>query len=85
MTAEHKLEPIVLLLFVGMLFWTGMLFICQKFYPDDGQIFQVISGLLTGFSGAFFMRIKPRGAEPPPPDTTTTSVSVTTPPAKSPE
>ena len=26
--------------------------------PNDGQTFQVISGLLTGFAGAFFMRIK---------------------------
>ena len=58
---EAALEPIVKLLFFGMVFWTVMLFVCVQFYSQDGQTFQVISGLLTGFSGAFFMRIKPRG------------------------
>lgn len=64
MKFEGKLEPIVLLLFVGMIFFTGMLFACEHFFQNDGQMFQVVASLLTGFSGAFFMRIKPQSAKP---------------------
>lgn len=49
-----------MLLFVGMIFFTGMLFAAEKWFPADGQMFQVVAGLLTGFSGAFFMRVKPK-------------------------
>jgi hypothetical protein len=52
------------LLFVGIFFFAGVLLVLAKWDADDGQTFQVISGLLTGFSGAFFARLKPK------PDTT---------------
>jgi hypothetical protein len=42
-----------------MVFFCGVLIFCEHFFPMDGQIFQVIAGLLSGFSGAFFMRVKP--------------------------
>jgi hypothetical protein len=57
--AERKVEPVVLLLFVGMVVFTVALFACETYFPNDGQMFQVVAGLLTGFSGAFFMRVKP--------------------------
>jgi hypothetical protein len=38
----------------------------EKAFPNDGQIFQVISGLVTGFAGAFFMRVKPQSSRPEP-------------------
>ena len=61
MKSESRLEPVVVLLFIGMLVFTGILLYVQKFFPNDGQTFQVIAGLLSAFSGAFFMRVKPRG------------------------
>ena len=57
---KEGLEPVVLLLFVGILVFTGALFLSERFFGSDGQMFQVVAGLLTGFSGAFFMRVKPR-------------------------
>jgi hypothetical protein len=59
-SGHEKVEPVVLLLFLGMVIFAGLLFVSEKFFPSDGQFFQVIAGLLTGFSGAFFMRVKPR-------------------------
>lgn len=61
---KDKVEPVIVLLFCGMVFFTGMLFAAEKWFQNDGQMFQVVAGLLTGFSGAFFMRVKPKN-EPP--------------------
>lgn len=52
------LDPVLKMLFLGIIFFTGVLFVSERFFPMDGQIFQVVAGLLTGFSGAFFMGIK---------------------------
>jgi hypothetical protein len=49
----RKIDPILKLLLVGILFFTATLLYCQKWFPGDGQTFQVIAGLLTGFAGAF--------------------------------
>ncbi len=60
-----------------MILFSVVLIFCEHYFPMDGQIFQVFSGLLTGISGAFLMRIKPRGTEPgvdPPPSKTTTTI-----------
>jgi hypothetical protein len=59
-----------------MLFFTGIVLFCAYIWPSDGQVFQVMTGLLTAFSGAFFMRIKPRGvAQSDNPATTNTVVN----------
>lgn len=81
MKPKERVEPIVALLFGGLVFFTGMVFMCEHFYKDDGQLFQVISNLLSAFSGAFFMRIKARGTETPqvPPGTTTATVTTAVP------
>jgi hypothetical protein len=47
------MDPVLKLLLVGILFFTAALFYCEHRFPSDGQIFQVIAGLLTGFGGAF--------------------------------
>ena len=60
---QDKIEPVVLLLFLGMIIFAGVLLGCEHFFPMDGQLFQVFAGLLTGFSGAFFMRVKPKNAD----------------------
>jgi hypothetical protein len=54
-----SLDPVLLLLFGGMCLFTFVLLAVTKFFSEDGQIFQVISGLVMGFAGAFFGRIKP--------------------------
>lgn len=64
---DEQREPVesVLLLLAGlMIFFTVVLIGCEIKFKDDGQVFQVISGLLTGISGAFLMRIKPRANAP---------------------
>lgn len=54
----NRLESLDLLLSTLVVFFTILLLLCSKFFPNDGQTFQVISGLLTGFAGALLMRIK---------------------------
>ena len=68
--------PVVLLLMLGRLVFSAIVLACEHFCPLGGQVFQVYAGLLTGFSGAFFMRVKPKNAdtEPPTPTHTTTTV-----------
>jgi len=72
--SNPKVEPVVFLLAALMLIFSLIVIFCEKVFPNDGQVFQVFSNLLAGISGAFLMRIKPRGADPdtPPSKTTTT-------------
>jgi hypothetical protein len=46
------------MLFVGIIFFTLCLFAAEKFFTSDGQMFQVLANLLSGFSGALLMGIK---------------------------
>ncbi len=72
---DGKIEPIVLFLFFGIVFFSGVILLCEHFYPMDGQLFQVFTGILGNFTGALFMRVK--GAAPDadtPPSKTTTTV-----------
>ena len=63
MNQSGKLEPIVTLLFVGLFISVGLLFVCEHFYANDGQMFQVIAGIVGNFTGALFMRVKPRSSD----------------------
>lgn len=66
----QKLEPILMLLFGSMVFFTGILFASEIWFASDSQLFQVVAGILTGITGAFLGRIKPSKSEDP-----TTTVS----------
>lgn len=55
----QRIEPVLYLLALLVLVFTACLFISERFYPNDGQIFQVVSNLLSGFGGALLMRVKP--------------------------
>lgn len=57
--AKDSLDPIIKLLFVGMIFFTFVVIACAHFFPDDGQVFQVFSSLLGGFGGSLWTRISP--------------------------
>ncbi len=48
-----RMDPILKLLLAGIVFFTVVLLYTQKWFPDDGQTFQVVAGLLTSFGGAF--------------------------------
>lgn len=58
MSQQRKLDPIDRLLFIGMMVFSVIIFVCNVMFPMDGQIFQVYSGVLGAFSGAFFARLK---------------------------
>lgn len=70
-----KIEPVVGLLFAGMMVMLAAIFAAEKFLPSDGQLFQVVSNLLAGFSGAFFMRIKTSHPSPSVDNSTNTIIS----------
>ena len=54
-----RLEPIDKLLFIAIFIFAIILIGISRWAPQDGQTFQVISGILTGFAGAFFARLSP--------------------------
>lgn len=70
-----RIDPTLLLLFFGLVFFTGILIFVEKVFSTDGQVFQVISGVLTGFAGAFFGRMKPQVEHPNEISSATTTVS----------
>lgn len=72
--SNPKVEPVVFLLAALMLVFSFIVILCEKVFPNDGQVFQVFSNLLAGISGAFLMRIKPRGSDP---DTSTSKTTTT--------
>ena len=53
-----KLDPVLLLLFAGMMLCAGMTLVVSLIVKGDQGLFTVFSGLLTAFSGSFFTRIK---------------------------
>jgi hypothetical protein len=54
------LEPIIVMLFIGVFAAMGVTIYCEHMFKDDGQMFQVASGLVVAFSSALFSRMKPR-------------------------
>jgi len=52
-----------MLLFAGICIFTCVMFTSEHYFHDDGQLFQVTSNLVAGFSGAFFTRLKPQTKE----------------------
>lgn len=78
MQNPRKLDPIDKLLFIGMMVFSVIIFVCNVLFPMDGQIFQVYSGVLGAFSGAFFARLKDSKANIPPGD----KASESSPPAE---
>lgn len=60
------LEANIILLFVGLMFFAGVLLITEFFFKDDAQIFQVIAGILTGFASALFALLTKKEPGQPP-------------------
>ena len=61
---DWRIEPVLLLLFIGMVLYTFVLiYITHLFFTNDKvftMLFTTISNLIAGFGGAFFMRVNPR-------------------------
>lgn len=55
----RNVDPILVLLAWLILICLGAMIFVTWLFHDDGQIFQVVSGLLTGFAGGFLLRVKP--------------------------
>lgn len=56
-----KLDHTLLLMVGLMVFFTGCLFGVMTFWKDDGQMFQVMSNVLSGVAGAFLRHITSDG------------------------
>lgn len=56
-------DPILYLLLIATFASLGLLIFVEFKFPSDGQVFQLIAGLVTGFSAAFFLRVKPATKE----------------------
>ncbi len=80
----EKIDPVLKLLFAGMVLFTAVLIGVTWFFKDDGQIFQVVSALVSGLAGSFFTRLKPAKTEPmeQAESTTVTKISPIDPPAE---
>lgn len=60
---NNRLDAVVILLTGLVMFFSGVLIWIAVYLKSDGQTFQIIASLVTGFSGALLMRIKPRGSK----------------------
>lgn len=49
-----RLDPNLVFVFVAILIFLAALLLAEWWFPNDGQIFQVVAGLLTG-TGAVFL------------------------------
>jgi hypothetical protein len=56
-------DPVLLLLLLSTFGFAGMMIFVEFKFPNDGQVFQVMSGLTTGFAGAVLARVKPQSRE----------------------
>ncbi len=56
------IDPILKMLVALVVFFSLLLIGVARFMSSDGQTFQILSSLVSGFAGALLLRIKPRDA-----------------------
>jgi len=56
-------DTVLLLLFIATFSFAGLLIFVKFKFPNDDKIFQVMSGLVSGFAGAILLRINPQTKE----------------------
>ena len=56
---DQKIDPVLKLLAWGILVFAGLVVAVSKWSPNDGQTFQVFSGVLLTLVGCFVGRIDP--------------------------
>jgi hypothetical protein len=74
---KNSLDPVLRLLFIGIMLFTMITIYVNHVFPNDGQMFQVICGILTGFTGAFFGRMDPKKVNPNEESKVTTKIETT--------
>ena len=57
-----SIDPILKMLVGLVIFFSLLLIAVARFMSSDGQTFQILSSLVSGFAGALLLRIKPRDA-----------------------
>ena len=60
MSQDWRVEPILLLLFAGILFFSVLLIVITVFVPNSERLFEVFSSIVAAFVGAFFLRVNPK-------------------------
>ncbi len=80
---DWRVDPVLLLLLFGIFMFTGVLILVKWMWPADDKLFTVITGLVTGFSGAFLGRMQHSTNNETKPGQTSTveTASVALPPA----
>ena len=73
MKQDWRMDPVLMLLFTGMLIFTGLAIWVAKslqFSESNGSVnviavglFNLISGIVTGFLGSFLTRMNPKGQQ----------------------
>ena len=79
-TNSEKIDPVLLLLLAGIIFFALTLFAVDIWFKQDQALFSVLSSLVSGFAGSFFTRLRPKDAATtiPPGATVDTTVDTKT-------
>jgi hypothetical protein len=56
--SPSSVDGVLWMLFGGLLFYSVLLIGCYKLFAGDQMILEIVSNLLSGFMGAFFLHIK---------------------------
>lgn len=56
---KQGIDSIDRLLVAAIVFFVVLMMVDSVWQPNDGQTFQVLTGLVTGFAAAFLARLKP--------------------------
>lgn len=58
MNRNKNLDQVTIMLFVGIFLGLTIIMMTEHFFPKDGEVFQVIAGVVSSFSGALFTKLK---------------------------
>lgn len=56
---SSRLDGVTILLYIGILTFAAIVIAVDILRANDGQVFQVMCSVLSGFMGAFLARITP--------------------------
>ena len=63
MKQDWRIDPILILLFIGIWMSLGALMFVAGHFPNNGQLFIITSGLVTASSTGFFLRVNPKSMQ----------------------